>query len=149
MGISRTDLQSCCQLDPPRVLRLNEQGTSEPVIELDEAMFAHKVVIEAVLSNAFDVGMCRIHHFGRNQNRGLVESKRFTVPPRVYIANPGVDPLVADAFKHALCAFSRKEGLMLRRLFAAPLERFDAITDEDLNPIRVELQNEIRTFDGG
>jgi tRNA A-37 threonylcarbamoyl transferase component Bud32/ABC-type phosphate/phosphonate transport system substrate-binding protein len=140
-GITARDLLSYSHLDPPLMI----SGEVRPDLQ-----FAHNVVIEAVLSNSFDVGEARLHQFVSRNHRAesLLELCRFPVAPRVYVANPAVPTNIARAFRNALLKLkSDKEIAALRRMLETESVGFKQVKDEDLNYIRFALTNEILRFE--
>ena len=135
-NITARDLQTYRHLDPPRTMDVIDS----------ESQYAHDVVIQAVVSNRFDVGDARWHHFKQNSYRGLVELLRFKVPPRVYVARPGLNPAIAAAFSNSLLTLKKPEEIAaLRELFDLPTANFAPVTN--LNHIYSALTNEIRRFE--
>ena len=145
-GITSKDLSMFKHLNPPRAMAA-EDSADQPM-DPAESQFAHAVVIDQVISNLFDVGEAPWHHFQVLGRGRLVELLRFAIPPRVYIARPGVDPVLAAAFRDSLLGLKgRNEIKALQRFLNDPAAGFQPVSEADLNEIRSALTNEIRRFE--
>ena len=114
--------------------------------------FAHRLIIQKVLAEEYDVGEALRRHFefNKHKGKGLRELHSLLIPPDVYVASPGLDPSVVDAFRQSLTTLnSRRDKEILLRLQRANVLGFSPMTDRDFDTLRAALTNEFMWFETG
>lgn len=154
-GISGTDLGFFKSFDldriPPMLVDAPAGTTlTAPLSEGDLEMYAHRVVIEQVRAGMFDVGESLRRHFGKNQYKGmrkvLVELDSFPVPSDVYVARPGLDPVVVDAMRQSLLSLNEREKKVLELLHTTLINGFAPVNERDFDGLRAAETNEVAQF---
>jgi serine/threonine protein kinase/ABC-type phosphate/phosphonate transport system substrate-binding protein len=152
-GICARDLDACHILDRS-IQRPAPVTKDDPAVaqegETDSEDFAHREVIEKVLSGEFDVGMAPRRRFDQNKHKGrkLVELKSFQVPRNVMVARAGLEAKVLEAFRQ--CLTSTKSGRKIAvegRLRRVADQGFTPAADSDFDYLRANITNELARFE--
>jgi serine/threonine protein kinase/ABC-type phosphate/phosphonate transport system substrate-binding protein len=110
--------------------------------------YAHREVIERVVTGEYDVGVAprrRFELMNSRRREGLIEIGHYAVPRNVFAARPGLDTEMVAALRQAL--ISIKNQKILGQLGRATADGIVRALDSDFDDMRKALTNEVRCFE--
>lgn len=156
VGVDSKSLMRQEELDdlvvtPSNQWKVTKEPGGDPIRDVE--VFAHRLVVQAVLANQFDVGECPRSHFVRlgAVSNMIRELHHFPVEHfDVMVARAGLPKEYAEALGKSLIDLKDKRSLeLLSVLSSSEVLGFTAVTDNDFDSLRSQRDHELKQFELG